>query len=543
MVTKKRESDSLKIDLDSKRAKSGNESITDDYSGFKITQAGIELPVVDLNDITKETFQREYIMRRKPCLISGIIPGLQAERFGIEQLESTLEFENNLQVEKKINGGFGSGVNREKMSLSSFIERILNGDDSLYLTTQYTEDDAEKHGNVDPPSDYDEDEDEEDKMESIPKFASIENASQSSLDFNDLRDDYDDLESDEDFEEEDFEDDLNENYVDVKLQLTSEEANQRIAELFQGPLKNMYKKSDILPVQPEILDILVPQQINIWVGSSPKRSVDIEKGIDESQSDLGIGRSVPGNGTSSGLHHDHADNIYVPIMGHKRFTLFSPNNVTKLYTVGKVDKLYNSGVINYTRTPEFPSWANIREDGAMISEVAKQRLELSDIAGGANLGEDERKELLKIIADEEEALNKIEVAHIGEIKKDPPSFSRIPPALLHLDELKNDEIRQKLEAYLEKYYPEFAKIKELKITVDVKPGQMLYLPAGWFHEVTSYGTSDKCEGHSRAHIALNYWYNPPGRMDPSDPYTDDYWKADFERTLASIENYQKEEVD
>ena len=110
MVTKKRESDSLKIDLDSKRAKSGNESITDDYSGFKITQAGIELPVVDLNDITKETFQREYIMRRKPCLISGIIPGLQAERFGIEQLESTLEFENNLQVEKKINGGFGRSI-------------------------------------------------------------------------------------------------------------------------------------------------------------------------------------------------------------------------------------------------------------------------------------------------------------------------------------------------------------------------------------------------------------------------------------------------
>ncbi|GMF02499.1 unnamed protein product [[Candida] boidinii] len=304
----------------------------------------------------------------------------------------------------------------------------------------------------------------------------------------------------------------------------------------------MYKKLDILPIKPEILDILIPQQINIWVGSSPKRAADIEKGIDESQSDLGIGRSVPGNGTSSGLHHDHADNIYVPIMGHKRFTLFSPNNVTKLYTVGKVDKLYNSGVINYTRTPELPSWANIREDGAMISEVAKQRLDLADIASG-KLDKNERKKLLKIIAEEEEALNKIEFAHIGEIKKDPPSFSRIPPALLHLDEIENVEIRQKLESYLDKYYPEFAKIKELKITVDIKPGQMLYLPAGWFHEVTSYGTADNSEGHSRAHIALNYWYNPPGKMDISNPYTDDYWKADFERTLASVEYYRKQEAD
>ncbi|GMF08361.1 unnamed protein product [[Candida] boidinii] len=135
-VTKKRQSDSLKVDLDSKRLKSENENLTDDYNGFKITEAGLELSVVDLNEISKETFQREYIMKRKPCLISGIIPGLQAEKFGIDQLESTLEFENSLQVEKKINGGFGSGVNREKMSLSLFIERIISGDDSLYLTTQ-----------------------------------------------------------------------------------------------------------------------------------------------------------------------------------------------------------------------------------------------------------------------------------------------------------------------------------------------------------------------------------------------------------------------
>ncbi|GME83057.1 unnamed protein product [[Candida] boidinii] len=72
---------------------------------------------------------------------------------------------------------------------------------------------------------------------------------------------------------------------------------------------------------------------------------------------------------------------------------------------------------------------------------------------------------------------------------------------------------------------------------------MLYLPAGWFHEVTSYGTADNSEGHSRAHIALNYWYNPPGKMDISNPYTDDYWKADFERTLASVEYYRKQEAD
>lgn len=56
----------------------------------------------------------------------------------------------------------------------------------------------------------------------------------------------------------------------------------------------------------------------------------------------------------------------------------------------------------------------------------------------------------------------------------------------------------------------------------VLSGQMLYLPAGWFHEVTSFGDAGKrklsCSHYSLnfdylsengLHIAFNYWFHPP----------------------------------
>ena len=45
------------------------------------------------------------------------------------------------------------------------------------------------------------------------------------------------------------------------------------------------------------------------------------------------------------------------------------------------------------------------------------------------------------------------------------------------------------------------------LVAEVEAGQMLYIPAGWFHEVTSYAASA-----SPTHLALNYWYHPPDNL-------------------------------
>ncbi len=49
-----------------------------------------------------------------------------------------------------------------------------------------------------------------------------------------------------------------------------------------------------------------------------------------------------------------------------------------------------------------------------------------------------------------------------------------------------------------KEFPLFKNAQPLD--VEIRAGEMLYLPAGWFHEVTSYG-----DASSPLHMAFNYW--------------------------------------
>lgn len=60
------------------------------------------------------------------------------------------------------------------------------------------------------------------------------------------------------------------------------------------------------------------------------------------------------------------------------------------------------------------------------------------------------------------------------------------------------------------------------LEVDLKSGQVLYLPAGWFHEVTSFS-----DGPAQTHLALNYWLHPPDNLDASP--------AGFAKPYRSVE--------
>lgn len=73
-----------------------------------------------------------------------------------------------------------------------------------------------------------------------------------------------------------------------------------------------------LPIAPRIARPLVPQSINIWMGASA-------------------------GGTSSGLHHDFHDNLYVLLKGTKRFRLFPPDAARRMYVHGDIDHIYENG--------------------------------------------------------------------------------------------------------------------------------------------------------------------------------------------------------
>lgn len=76
------------------------------------------------------------------------------------------------------------------------------------------------------------------------------------------------------------------------------------------------------PWVPKLCGNLIPQNINMWFGSS----------------------KLP---TSSGLHHDFHDNLYILLRGEKTITLFDPKEALNMYTEGEIVKVYPNGRINY----------------------------------------------------------------------------------------------------------------------------------------------------------------------------------------------------
>lgn len=98
---------------------------------------------------------------------------------------------------------------------------------------------------------------------------------------------------------------------------------------------------------------------------------------------------------------------------------------------------------------------------------------------------------------------------------EPSSFSRIPTALVHQHLGLPTTAKAPAGVSLDDY-PNFLKTKK-PLIVELSAGEMLYLPASWWHEVTS---SAGAKGEP-VHMAFNYWFYPPNRLDSFEqPYED-----------------------
>lgn len=518
-----------------------SKTFVNEYDGYTPKQDD-KVPVVDMTKITSDEFYNTYIAQRRPVIIEGNLPGFPMDNLRCPEIESTLNSDDLLLVEKINNGGFGSSQERIKMTFEEFISKLKEEGSKYYLTTQYLEDDPDRKCLADDSEEEEEEEGDlfaidgesftppgspEDSNDEVP-IPEAEFSDCGSIDFNDVHDDFDEFdEGGFDGEEENDED-----IITTELPgdpLTIQEAERRFQELIQKPLPNSYFNND-LPIKPELFSKLITQQINIWIGSTKfshgkHNSLDLTNvELDHSKQDLGLGRKMIGEGISSGLHHDHADNLYIPLKGHKRFTIFSPKDASNLYTVGNLNKVYQSGVIDYKNDENAPYWRELRADSAIKTEVSKWRLDNEE-----DITEHEKNQLIDSLEAEEDLIDDNEAKFKG-VKLDPPSFSKIPASLLHLDEISNEHksVREELQSALETKYPTLMNCNRL--IVNLKPGQLFFLPAGWFHEVTSYG-DDEDDNH--IHIALNYWFAPPDNKE--SVYSDNYWTEDFERTMKSCE--------
>ncbi|KAK6458783.1 cupin-like domain-containing protein [Scheffersomyces xylosifermentans] len=561
------------------------------YANYKIGKGESieEIDCKEVKGISGIDFFNQYIKCRKPVVFknyqgSSTTPSddkssptnsvIDLQKFTPSNILETLDYSDDLQIEKKFKYGFGSGQKREKFSLNKLLDLFAQGNEDYYLTTQYDFDDPDLNESDDDDEDEDDNvasgfeigmsggshsnEDESDE-EDIGSHDDLGNADGNNEDFSDegnAEDDDNDEELDDeeklaaalafsdvssiDLEDlhDDFvdsdEDESHEVMVNEEMQITQSECDQRLKDLLQPPLTKLVEKPEILPIIPDLFSTLIPQQINLWMGyvdGSKPQSIELDS---TDKQTYGLGKLIPGarKGTSSGLHHDHADNLYILVSGAKRFTLYSPADALKLQTVGTIYKLYNSGIIDYEVNEFAPDWKHIRDDGAIIEEITRWQLEKLDVND-----KEGRAELTKQL----QYFEKLTVPGVKakSEKLDPPNFSKIPPALIHIEEFSDPETREKLTAFANEHFPGLLDLN--KFTVHLEPGEMLYLPAGWFHEVSSFGADPKAattaeHGNlTNVHIALNYWFIPPNGIDPEKCYTDSYWEEDWKRTNACIE--------
>ena len=260
------------------------------------------------------------------------------------------------------------------------------------------------------------------------------------------------------------------------------------------------------PLRPKLMGNLIPQNINMWVGNNT-------------------------DGASSGLHHDYHDNLYIVLKGRKRFRLYSPKDIDKMYTRGELLKVHPNGRINYIGEETTAYGADLQSDAAASAARQKDKAErmlqeaekaLEEGKPGAHAQVEQAEELLEAAMDavidaemcgdedendsggyDEEHGFGNEKRLVDKTVKNPNNFSKVEPNLL------NDE------AKLKESYPDI--LSANAPFCNVASGQILYLPASWFHEVTSFGTS----------VALNYWFHPPDGDKFDSPYSTDFWPNDY----------------
>ncbi|KAL8009444.1 putative JmjC domain-containing protein [Plasmopara halstedii] len=307
------------------------------------------------------------------------------------------------------------------------------------------------------------------------------------------------------------------------------------------------------PLRPKLMGYLIPQNINMWMGNSK-------------------------HGSSSGLHHDHHDNLYILMRGKKHFRMYSPSDAFKMYTQGQIANVHPNGLINYVGketthygadpVAERKALAVIERieaerelliaEKAMITgelgatillKAAEERLEAAmfDVLQAedsqtevdeecensasdneeseAEGDEDDLEELDELALDPEELTNTTAKRDLDQLEGTlPVNFSQVDTQLQGSEHAQRD---------VDATFPHFKHAKAA--FCDLEEGDMLYLPASWFHEVVSYNSAQ-----DNGHLALNYWFHPPDRLTPehfTSPYSSPFWERDWKQRYQPEKQY------
>ncbi len=387
--------------------------------------------------------------------------------------------------------------------------------------------------------------------------------------------------------------------------------------------------SDCFPVRPRLAGNLIPANLNIWLGRSAA-------------------------GSSSGLHHDFHDNLYLLLRGRKRFRLFAPSDAGRLPMVGTITAVHPNGRFQYegetVNADGSDAGASAAQAAADAQAAASRELEEAEAAvergepgAGARLeraeaaldaameavldaeaggegaasdedeDEDEDEDGFPAGGDEEddeaEAMDAAEMerlwkktARSAEARKAAAAAAAAAPAASSSSS--SSPPAAAAAAASSSPLPEgvssssagaaavgsarpawrvgdalppakdppknFCTVTSDQaraipgtsmLEVEVHAGDMLYMPAGWYHEVVSLDAVQSPEAPASAsaeakaaaamsgaatraqlaaaaaegkeadlpyHCAMNYWFHPPDADEFEAPYTSGFWARDWE---------------
>ena len=345
-------------------------------------------------------------------------------------------------------------------------------------------------------------------------------------------------------------------------------AKQRLLlqDKFQVPCLQLLQSNLISDTLPWAGNLIL-ESCNLWMGqcTSSTTSTCTKTTISKNN-----GQLLRRDGSCSGLHHDFHDNFYLLFKGRKEFRLYSPNVAYDMETFGKIDKMHPNGVISYvgneTRSDGIPYKLLEEKDEAEEEEEAEddvdddgeeEELVLGKGFDYVSSSEEEEEEGKDDDDDGAPASKRVKITNGGS-KDDDDDFDAVDDydEMILADQQKKENNgdekdgdgkappkRQQQDVENERRpnhfsrignpadpttatkFPKFVERSPECVVVVLKAGQSLYLPAGWFHSVTSMGSDDADEDDGSSdgiHMAINYWYHPPDNLDNfENPYQHD----------------------
>jgi hypothetical protein len=527
-------------DVDNKRAKSTQPSSINHYTGWKVPSDNYIIPTIrigdsnadddDGNEITPESFYSEYIRQRKPVVLR------------VHQNDEGSNNNNN-------NGSGRSGSRSKFPSIIDDLSKLNKWKDVQYLKSQIDSkvkvmveqrssgtstlcsDNTSSNNNNDAATTTTSKTTEElaTKAEETTT-TTFGNGNEISITFHNF---LNILQSGS-----------TNHYLTTQDVQCNADGRPELMSEFMKCLKH-----DIT-LQPMIMGGLILQNVNLWMGNTAPAAADCGDGgsgsgsggsSDDNAATAAASDSTKGDATyhdnnnnkgkgtsnnhmakgiSSGLHHDYHDNLYIVLKGTKRFRLYSPHDTERMYTRGKLLKVHPNGRINYVGEETTAYGSDIKSDLAAKASRRKERAEqlLMEAERAVEMGKVGAEQLLEEAElelenamddildaemdddddDDDDADNDcngdgkgggVIIESFGNEKqqrlvdktvKDPNNFSHIKPHMLDDTTLLNER------------YPNFLDATSAYCTVE--EGDILYLPASWFHEVTSYSSDSNVEG-------------------------------------------------